>query len=55
MLLFFVGNAYHHKVFTFFRKNFKSVDDAERHFNVKYFDDNFPLVVDSTPATPKSD
>ena len=53
MLLFFLGNAYCHKMFNFFCKNFKSVDDAERHFNIKYFD-NFPLVVDGAPATPKS-
>ena len=29
------------------------MDEAENHFNIRYFDDNFPLVVDSTP-TPKS-
>ena len=29
------------------------MDEAGNHFNIRYFDDNFPLVVDSTP-TPKS-
>ncbi|CAB3985087.1 Hypothetical predicted protein, partial [Paramuricea clavata] len=48
-----VRNACHHKIFNFFCKNFTTVDEAEKHFNIKYFDDHFPLVVCSK-STPKS-
>ena len=39
---------------SFFREKFKAVDDAERHFDIKYFDDEFPLVVNTSNSTPKT-
>ena len=30
------------------------MDDAERHFDIKYFDDEFPLVVNTSNSTPKT-
>ena len=38
-----IGNACRHKIFNFFRKKFRTVDDAEKHFNIEYFDDDFPI------------
>ncbi|XP_028390727.1 uncharacterized protein LOC114515634 [Dendronephthya gigantea] len=45
------------KIFKFFKQKFKTIDEAEEHFNIQYFDNDVPLRIpteDTNTSTPIS-